>query len=115
MDNKRIARRLPISSRPWFIYVALLPVFFVLLGYVVYPLISVFQDGYFVDGHFSLDMSKRFFNTASMTNLEATWNSFYISILSVITCGIVGVGMALNSRAGECSRRLQSFPWRCRR
>ena len=28
MNNRSASRRLPISSRPWFIYVVLLPVFF---------------------------------------------------------------------------------------
>lgn len=109
--NERALNRLPIASRPWFIYVVLLPVFFVLLGYVVYPLISIFKDGFFVDGEFSLDMYRRFFNTTSMTNLEATWNSFYISILSVITCGIVGVGMAflLESFEFPGRRMLKAF------
>ena len=92
--NGQGIRKPPIFSRSWFTYVALLPVFFVLLGYVVYPLISIFKDGFFVDGRFSLDLYRRFFNTSSMTNLEATWNSIYISVLSVITCGIVGVAMA---------------------
>lgn len=87
-------RKIPISSRPWFIYVVLAPVFFVLLGYVIYPLFSVFRDSFFVDGKFSMAYYERFFNTKSMSNLEATWNSFYISILSVITCGVVGVGLA---------------------
>lgn len=111
MNNRSASHRLPISSRPWFIYVVLLPVFFVLLGYVVYPLISIFKDGFFVDGHFSLDLYRRFFNTTSMTNLEATWNSFYISVLSVITCGIVGVGMAflLESFEFPGRRMLKAF------
>lgn len=98
MDNMNVhgqqVRKLPISSRPWFIYVVLSPVFFVLLGYVVYPLISIFKDGFFVDGQFSMDLYRRFFNTASMTNIEAMWNSFYISVLSVLTCGVVGVALA---------------------
>ena len=98
MDNLNVhgqqVRKLPISSRPWFIYVVLSPVFFVLLGYVVYPLISIFKDGFFVDGQFSMDLYRRFFNTASMTNIEAMWNSFYISVLSVLTCGVVGVALA---------------------
>lgn len=87
-------KRLPVSARPWFLYVMLAPVFFVLLGYVVYPLFSVFKDSFFVDGRFSLDLYRRFFNARSMTNLEATWNSLYISVLSVISCGAVGVGLA---------------------
>lgn len=98
MDNMNVhgqqVRKLPISSRPWFIYVVLSPVFFVLLGYVVYPLISIFKDGFFVDGQFSMDLYRRFFNTASMTNIEAMRNSFYISVLSVLTCGVVGVALA---------------------
>lgn len=92
--QKTASPKLPISSRPWFIYVALAPVFFVLVGYVIYPLFSVFKDSFFVDGQFSLDVYRRFFNIHSMTNLEATWNSFYISVLSVLTCGVVGVGLA---------------------
>ena len=91
---KAASPKLPVSSRPWFIYVALAPVFFVLIGYVIYPLFSVFKDSFFVDGQFSLNVYRRFFNIHSMTNLEATWNSFYISVLSVLTCGVVGVGLA---------------------
>ena len=115
MDNMNVhgqqVRKLPISSRPWFIYVVLSPVFFVLLGYVVYPLISIFKDGFFMDGQFSMDLHRRFFNTASMTNIEAMWNSFYISVLSVLTCGVVGVALAflLESFEFPGRRMLKAF------
>lgn len=104
-------QKLPISARPWFIYVVLAPVFFVLLGYVVYPLFSVFKDSFFLDGRFSLARYERFFNLNSMTNLEATWNSFYISVLSVLTCGAVGVGLAflLESFEFPGRRALKAF------
>lgn len=104
-------RRPPVSSRPWFIYVVLSPVFFVLLGYVVYPLLSIFKDSFFVDGRFSLDLYRRFFNTSSMTNIEATWNSFYISVLSVLTCGVVGTALAflLESFEFPGRRMLRAF------
>ncbi|MDR2505498.1 MAG: iron ABC transporter permease [Oscillospiraceae bacterium] len=84
----------PIANRPWFIYVVLSPIFFVLLGYVIYPLLGVFRDSFFVNGSFSLAYYKRIFNTSGMTNLQAIWNSLYISVLSVICCGIVGTGLA---------------------
>ena len=37
---------------------------------------------------------QRFFSLQSTANLEALWTSVYISIISVITCAIVGVTMA---------------------
>ena len=91
-DMKR--HKIPISSKPWFIYIVLAPVFFVLLGYVIYPLFSIFRDSFIVNGKFSFAMFRRFFNLQSMSNLEATWNSLYISVFSVLTCGIVGIGLA---------------------
>lgn len=87
-------RKLPLSQRPIFVYICLLPVLFVLLGYVVYPLFRIFVDSFYVDGQFTLQYYKRFFNVTSMTNLSAMFNSLYISVLSVITCGIVGTGLA---------------------
>ncbi len=93
-ENTRVRRKPPISARPWFIYVILSPIFFLLLGYVVYPLFSVFSDSFFVEGKFSLAYYRRFFNLTSKTNLEAVWNSLYISVFSVVTCGVVGTGLA---------------------
>lgn len=94
-DNSSFSvTKLPISARPWFIYIILAPIFFILLGYVVYPLYRVFIDSFYVDGKFSLELYKRFFSLSSMTNIQATWNSLYISVLSVISCGIVGTALA---------------------
>lgn len=78
----------------YFVYIALLPVFFIFLGYVVYPLFTTFTKSVTVDGIFSLQNYKNFFNPKVSANLESLFNSLYISALSVITCGIVGCGLA---------------------
>ena len=36
-----------------------------------------------------------FFSQESKTNLEALWNSVYISILSVLASGLIGIPLAL--------------------
>ena len=52
---------------------------------------------------------QQFFSLDSPANLEALWNSFYISVFSVISCAIVGVTMAfLLERYEFPGRRLLS-------
>jgi len=78
------------------VYVLISPLLLVLLAYVVYPFYQTFvQSAQNADGAFSLANYVKFFNwSASRANLEALWTSVYISILSVVTCGVVGVSMA---------------------
>lgn len=76
-------------------YIFLLPILFILIGYVVYPLFTTFLQSVKVDGEFSLANYKQFFNPERPANLESLFNSLYISILSVISCGIVGTSLAL--------------------
>jgi iron(III) transport system permease protein len=68
---------------------------FVLWGYVVGPmaatLLETVKDG--PGGPFG-DW-RRFFNFANPAELEAMWGSLWISLLSVITSGVVGVGLAV--------------------
>ncbi|SFJ69423.1 ABC transporter permease [Thermoflavimicrobium dichotomicum] len=87
-------RKTSITSSPYFVYVLVSPLFLVLLAYVIYPLFQTFIESAQIDGTFSLQNYLEFFSLKNTSNLEALWTSIYISILSVITCGIVGVGMA---------------------
>ncbi|GAX90732.1 ABC transporter permease [Effusibacillus lacus] len=89
-----VSRWTNLTSKPWFVYVLISPLFLVLLGYVVYPLYQTFMNSVLVDGQVSLKSYSRFFSLTHTSNLEALFTSIYISILSVITCGIVGVTMA---------------------
>ncbi|OXM86237.1 iron ABC transporter permease [Paenibacillus rigui] len=83
-----------ITSSRYFIYVLVAPLFLVLLAYVVYPLFQTFVQSVQVQEQFTLKNYAKFFSLEHTANLEALWTSIYISVLSVITCAIVGVAMA---------------------
>jgi len=88
------ARRQAFTSSPSFIYVLVSPLYVILLAYVIYPLYETFLASMKIEEKFSFANYARFFSLEHTANLEALWTSLYISILSVITCGIVGVTMA---------------------
>ena len=83
-----------LTRSPHFVYVLIAPLFLILLAYVIYPFFQTFRQSLQLDGGFSLQNYSRFFSLEHTANLEALWTSVYISVLSVITCGIVGVAMA---------------------
>lgn len=89
-----LARRKSITSSPAFVYVLVSPLFLILLAYVIYPLFETFIASINVDEQITWKNYTRFFSLEHTANLEALWTSIYISILSVISCGIVGVAMA---------------------
>jgi iron(III) transport system permease protein len=89
-----IHRLTAITRSRHFVYVLVTPLFLVLLAYVVYPLFQTFLQSIQVEEQFSLKNYARFFSLEHTSNLEALWTSIYISVLSVITCAIVGVAMA---------------------
>ncbi|MBE1444916.1 ABC transporter permease [Paenibacillus sp. OAS669] len=83
-----------ITSSRYFVYVLVAPLFLILLAYVVYPLFQTFIQSIEVKDQLSLKNYTKFFSLEHTSNLEALWTSIYISVLSVITCAIVGVAMA---------------------
>lgn len=82
-----------VTESRYFVYVLVSPLFLILLAYVIYPMYKTFAQSV-VDQEESLSLQNyiRFFTTEA--NLESLYNSIFISIVSVITCAIVGVGMA---------------------
>lgn len=88
------ARRMSFTSSPAFVYVLVSPLFLILLAYVIYPLWETFVASVHIDGETTWKNYVRFFSLEHTANLEALWTSIYISVLSVISCGIVGVTMA---------------------
>lgn len=81
-----------LTQSRYFVYILVSPLFLILLAYVVYPFYTTFVQSF--TGDDALVNYKKFFSLESPANLEALWNSVYISVLSVITCAIVGVTMA---------------------
>ena len=96
-----------LTQSRYFVYVLISPLFLVLLAYVIYPFYTTFIQSFAGDS--KLANYQKFFSLQSTANLEALWNSLYISVLSVITCAIVGVAMAfLLERYEFPGRRLLS-------
>ena len=68
---------------------------FVLIGYVLYPFVMTILGSLHVNGEFSFAHYQSLLDPASRTHWEAVWNSVFISILSVLFSGIVGVFFAV--------------------
>ena len=66
----------------------LIPVLFILFGYVLYPSIRTLWQS------FSLKNYEEFFNLGQRANLEALFNSLFIALGSVILSALVGVPLA---------------------
>ena len=75
-------------------YLAVAPLAVILWGYVVYPLWATFATSAWVDGRFTLEHYRVFFDRTHTAPLEALVTSLWISVLSVLTCGVVGVVLA---------------------
>lgn len=83
-----------ICSAPWFVYVLISPLLIVLLGYVLFPLFQTFIESVKIGDQLTFENYVKFFGLTHTANLEALFTSLYISVLSVITCGLVGSVMA---------------------
>jgi iron(III) transport system permease protein len=83
-----------LARSKYFVYVLISPLFLVLLAYVIYPFYQTFLQSVVGREGSTLKNYQHFFSLTSTANLEALWTSVYISVISVITCAIVGVTMA---------------------
>src|SRR5699024_6639165 len=82
-----------ITQTKYFVYILISPLVFVLLAYVIYPMYKTFTQSVLdQEGALSFSNYLNFFSTEA--NLESLTNSVFISVVSVITCAIVGVTMA---------------------
>ena len=73
----------------------LIPVVLVLVAYVLYPSLRTFFESLQKDGSINFGNYQDFFVQESKTNLEALWNSVYISILSVLASALIGIPLAI--------------------
>ncbi|MGN7477492.1 ABC transporter permease [Solibacillus silvestris] len=81
-----------LTQSRYFVYILVSPLFLILFAYVIYPFYTTFVQSFAGDD--KLANYTKFFSLESTANLEALWNSFYISVISVVCCAIVGVAMA---------------------
>jgi len=82
-----------ITQSKHFVYVLISPLAFILLAYVIYPMFKTFSNSVMdEEGSLSLSNYISFFTTEA--DVESLFNSVFISVVSVVTCGIVGITMA---------------------
>ncbi|UOQ94592.1 iron ABC transporter permease [Halobacillus shinanisalinarum] len=72
----------------------LIPVLLVLIGYVLYPSIETILESFRKNEGFSVQNYTDFFGEKAAANLEALWNSVYISLLSVFFSALIGIPLA---------------------
>ncbi|MBM7702369.1 ABC transporter permease [Metabacillus iocasae] len=72
----------------------LIPVLLVLVAYVLYPSLRTLIESLHKDGVWTFSHYSDFFTQESKTNLEALWNSVYISLLSVLFSALIGIPLA---------------------
>ncbi|TCT26483.1 iron(III) transport system permease protein [Melghiribacillus thermohalophilus] len=72
----------------------LIPISLVLIGYVLYPSIETIIESFKSQDAFSFKNYEDFFGSKASANLEALWNSVWISILSVFFSALIGVPLA---------------------
>jgi iron(III) transport system permease protein len=83
-----------LTQSKYFVYILVSPLFLILFAYVIYPLYKTFLQSVVGEAGLSTESYRNFFSLESTANLEALFNSAFISIISVISCAIVGVTMA---------------------
>jgi iron(III) transport system permease protein len=93
-SNIKTARHGALASSKYSVYVALVPVFFIFAGYVIYPLYKTFVTSIQINGNIDYANYAKFFNLSSSANVESLINSIVISVLSVVTCGVIGCVLA---------------------
>ncbi|WP_028783874.1 ABC transporter permease [Thalassobacillus devorans] len=72
----------------------LIPIVIVLTGYVLYPSFETMLESFRQEGIFTFQNYIDFFGPKAHANLEALWNSVYISVLSVLFSALIGVPLA---------------------
>ncbi|SDP18114.1 ABC transporter permease [Halobacillus aidingensis] len=72
----------------------LIPIVLILVGYVLYPSIETLLESFKRNGAMTLQNYIDFFGPKAQSNLEALWNSVYISLLSVLLSACIGIPLA---------------------
>jgi len=95
MVRKMSVRRYFRAGSPLAVYIIVAPLVLVLIGYVFYPITSTFVSSIKEAHGVGFHSYSEFFNPRLGASLESLWTSIYISLITVLCCGAVGVGMAI--------------------
>ncbi len=82
----------PRSVRTISVYVALTPLLFVLIGYILVPTISTVITSVRSAAGATLEHWAQFFTYAR--NTQALWNTLLLGVATVLVCGVIGSALA---------------------
>jgi iron(III) transport system permease protein len=82
-----------VKSR-WPVAVVIILVTCVFAGYVAYPLGALVLESLRSDGGMSFFQYQSLLDTSRAANIEAVWNSVWVSLVSVLLSGILGLFLA---------------------
>ncbi|OUO99191.1 ABC transporter permease [Drancourtella sp. An210] len=66
---------------------------FLILGYIIIPMLQTFLQALTTEEGYSFDVFQSFFSNPNQT--KVIWNTVLLGILSVLTCGIIGIALAM--------------------
>ena len=75
--------------------IILVPVGFILIGYIIYPGVLVLWESLFRDGVFGLGNYSEFFNIEHPSYIEGLLNSILVSVGSVLISALIGVPLGI--------------------
>lgn len=96
LDMKRLRRRIIPGM-------GILALLWVLLGYVLYPALTTLMKSLEVEGGTGFDHFVAFFMSSS--SLMVLQNTLVLGALTVVFCGVVGIGLAFLVHFFECPHR----------
>ncbi|WP_028987070.1 ABC transporter permease [Thermicanus aegyptius] len=78
--------------RKFVVYLSLLPILWVLVGFILYPTLSTIKTSLIVENGFDLGNYFQFFTYTK--NMEAFVNTIVLGLATVIVCGLIGTALA---------------------
>ena len=73
-------------------YGALLPILWILVGFILYPTLNTLHTSFSGRTGFSLEYYHQFLTYRK--NMDAFWNTILLGMATVVVCGIIGTALA---------------------
>lgn len=81
-------KKISIFRIVWYLVIA-----FLILGYILVPMMQTFLQAIRTEDGYSFAVFQSFFSNPNQT--KVIWNTILLGILSVLTCGVIGIMLAM--------------------
>ncbi|MCD7033589.1 iron ABC transporter permease [Metabacillus sp. GX 13764] len=82
-----------LAKKRWITGIALIPLLWILIGFILYPTLNTVSLSFFHNSRFSLEYYQQFFTYSK--NMEAFRNTLMVGFATVIICGVIGTALAI--------------------